>query len=314
MRFQFRYGLLTYAQCGDLDPFAVVNHLSDLGFECIIGREDHQDGGTHLHAFIDHSTKFRGSGARLFDVEGHHPNILPGRVSPQKMYDYATKDGDIVAGGLQRPGGGRLSAAGDEWTQLMLAADRDEFFELAQQLCPRNLLCSFTSFRAYADWRFAPEPTEYEHPPGLEFDTTHVPELDQWVREHLEGRTPGMRGQSLVVTGPSRMGKTLWARSLCREHAYFGGMYSADESIEDVKYAVFDDMLGGLEFFHSYKFWLGQQQQFTMTDKYRAKKLVNWGRPAIYLSNTDPRLDKNADSDWLEANCTFVHVTSPLFN
>lgn len=313
MRFQFRYALLTYAQCGDLDPFAVVYHLADLGFECIIGREDHSDGGTHLHAFIDHGTYFRRSGTHLFDVEGHHPNVQPCRRTPEQMWDYATKDGDIVAGGLERPSGGGLPATGDVWAQLVDVEDRDEFFSLAQQLCPRNLLCSFTSFRAYADWRFAPEPEQYESPPGLVFDTSVAPELDEWVRDHLEGHRPGVRGKSLVLIGPSRLGKTLWARSLCREHAYFGGMYSADISVEDVKYAVFDDMLGGLEFFHSYKFWLGQQATFTMTDKYRAKKVIKWGRPAIYLANSDPRCDKGADMDWLDANCTFVFLKYPLF-
>lgn len=49
--FNAKYGLFTYAQCGDLDPFDVVCLFSELGAECIIGREEHQDGGTHLHAF-----------------------------------------------------------------------------------------------------------------------------------------------------------------------------------------------------------------------------------------------------------------------
>lgn len=103
------------------------------------------------------------------------------------------------------------------------------------------------------------------------------------------------------------MGKTLWARSL-GNHAYFGGLFSLDEPIDDVDYAVFDDMQGGLEFFHSYKFWLGNQKQFYATDKYKSKKLVHWGKPAIYLSNSDPREDKGCDIAWLEANCVIVHI------
>lgn len=85
-----------------------------------------------------------------------------------------------------------------------------------------------------------------------------------------------------------------------------------DESVDDVEYAVFDDLQGGLEFFHSYKFWLGNQQQFYATDKYRGKKLIEWGRPAIYLSNSDPRFDKGADAAWLEGNCVIVHVRDHL--
>lgn len=87
-----------------------------------------------------------------------------------------------------------------------------------------------------------------------------------------------------------------------------------DEPIADAKYAVFDDMQGGLDFFHSYKFWLGAQTTFYVTDKYKGKKLIEWGRPCIYLSNTDPRGDKSADIDWLEGNCIFVHVATPIFH
>ena len=42
--FHARYALLTYAQCGDLCPFTIVDLLSTMGAECIIGREHHQDG------------------------------------------------------------------------------------------------------------------------------------------------------------------------------------------------------------------------------------------------------------------------------
>lgn len=115
-----------------------------------------------------------------------------------------------------------------------------------------------------------------------------------------------------MVYGPTRCGKTLWARSLGR-HAYFGGLFSLDESLDDVQYAVFDDMQGGLEFFHSYKFWLGCQNQFYATDKYRGKKLVHWGRPSIYLSNDDPRQNKGADYEWLMGNCDFVYIDEPIF-
>ncbi|UJO02115.1 Rep [Molossus molossus associated gemykibivirus 2] len=235
-RFQRRYGLFTYAQCGDLDPFKVLDLFTELHAECIIGRENHADGGIHLHAFVDFGRNYTTRNARQFDVEGHHPNVLPGKKTPEKMYDYATKDGD------------------------------------------------------------------------------GFPELDQWVRENLEGYQPGRRGKSLVLVGPSRMGKTMWARSLRQEHVYFGGLFCLDEFTESVDYAVFDDIQGGLEFFHAYKFWLGHQQSFFATDKYRSKKLIHWGKPAIWCSNTDPRADKGADADWLDANCLFVFIDTPLWN
>jgi len=315
MPFQFRrrYALITYAQCGELDPFKVSDLFTQLNAECIIGRENHADGGVHLHAFVDFGREYSTRDARQFDVEGCHPNVLPGKKTPEKMWDYATKDGDVVAGGLERPDGGRLPTAGDPWHTIIKAEDRDEFFTLCGELAPRYLACSFPSLCKYADWRYRKDPEPYSHPTGYTFSTERFPELDQWVRENLDGYQPGRRGRSLVLIGPSRMGKTMWARSLRDNHVYFGGLFCLDEYEEGVDYAVFDDLQGGLEFFHAYKFWLGHQQTFFATDKYRGKKLITWGKPAIYCSNTDPRADKGADADWLDANCEFVFIDSKLY-
>lgn len=119
------------------------------------------------------------------------------------------------------------------------------------------------------------------------------------------------RRRSLVLYGPTRLGKTLWARSLGR-HAYFGGLFSLDEDVSDVDYAVFDDMQGGIKFFHSYKFWLGAQSQFYATDKYKGKRLIDWGKPSIYISNNNPLEDEGVDHDWMLGNCDFVEITESL--
>lgn len=312
-RFRRRFALVTYSQCGDLDPFKVSDLFSSLHAECIIGREDHADGGIHLHAFVDFGREYSTGDARKFDVEGHHPNVLPGKKTPEKMFDYATKDGDIVAGGLERPDGSGVSSTGDPWLRIIMAESRDEFFTLCRDLAPRALACSFTSLCKYADWKYRVERRPYSTPDGYLFSTNRFPEIDEWVQENLVGFVPGRRGKSLVLIGPSKMGKTVWARSLRQKHAYFGGLFCLDEFDEDVDYAVFDDMQGGLEFFHAYKFWLGHQQEFYATDKYRGKKLIKWGKPSIWCSNTDPRADKGADADWLDANCQFVFVDRALF-
>ena len=87
-----------------------------------------------------------------------------------------------------------------------------------------------------------------------------------------------------------------------------------DESLDGVEYAVFDDINGGIQFFPQYKWWLGHQNQFYATDKYKGKKLINWGKPAIWISNEDPREQLGADIDWLNKNVTFVYIDTPLTN
>ncbi|AQA27279.1 replication associated protein [Thrips-associated genomovirus 3] len=311
-RFAAKYGLLTYPQCGDLDPWSVSDHLGRLGAECIIGREDHSDGGVHLHAFFMFERRFESRDVRVFDVEGRHPNVVRGYSTPSKGYAYATKDGDVVAGGLECPiDGASVSEASSKWARAILAESREEFFAIVAELDPRALCCSFGSLRAYADWKYRPVLDQYVTPAGISFCTDEVPQLHDWVQRNLAGSVVG-RPRSLILIGETRLGKTLWARSLGK-HAYFGGLFCLDESLEDVDYAVFDDMQGGLEFFHAYKFWLGAQSQFYATDKYKGKQLIHWGRPAIYCSNTTPLADKGADVDWLMGNCDIVHIDSPIF-
>ena len=191
-RFNAKYGLLTYPQCGDLDPFSVVNMLGELGAECIVGREDHADGGVHLHAFFMFERKFSSRNVRIFDVDGQHPNVRSGWSTPEKGWDYATKYGDVVAGGLERPGN-RISPSGNVWPTILLSESREEFFEACARLAPRALLCNFSSLRAYADWRYRPEPEPYVHPPIISFDTSSFPELDSWVQQNLVGA--GVEGE-----------------------------------------------------------------------------------------------------------------------
>uniref|UniRef100_A0A8E7L5H0 Replication-associated protein n=1 Tax=Muscicapa latirostris Genomoviridae sp. TaxID=2814967 RepID=A0A8E7L5H0_9VIRU len=194
--FHAKYALLTYSQCGDLDPEAIVLHFSDLGAECIVARENHRDGGTHLHVFVDFGRKRRFRSANQFDVEGHHPNICPSRGSPETGYDYAIKDGDVVGGGLERPNPERTGSNGPKnqtMDTLVRIDDEPAFWESVRELAPGLLLRSFPSLQSYAKWRFAPRIIEYRHPEGIEFSTGDVPELDEWREGNLQGSRIGRR-------------------------------------------------------------------------------------------------------------------------
>lgn len=216
MTFQLnsRYVLLTYPQCGDLDPFKIVGLLSGVGAECIIGRERHRDEGVHLHAFVDFGRKFRTRNQRFADVEGRHPNIQPFGRTPEKGWDYATKDGDVVAGGLERPDGSEVPSACDTWSKICDAKDPEEFWQLARELAPRALLTNFNSLRAYAEWNYRPARIEYSTPPGITFDLSGTPELTEWVRNSLHGNGIGESCPSLwrgLLLLP-----VAWPESQCR--------------------------------------------------------------------------------------------------
>nr|WAE43275.1 MAG: replication associated protein [Cressdnaviricota sp.] len=308
-RFQARYALLTYSQCGDeLAPDRIVNCLSALAAECIIGRESHEDGGIHLHVFVDFGRKFRSGAVDVFDVDGFHPNISSSYGTPEKGYDYAIKDGDVVAGGLERPSGRGNGKADLVWSEIAAAETRDEFWELCRRLAPKTLLSSFPSLRAYAEWHYRPHIAEYESP-VVGFIGGESDGRDAWfLQSGINAEKTGGRRQSLVMYGASQTGKTTWARSL-GVHIYCVGLMSGSELLKapDVEYAVFDDMRGGMKFFHSFKEWLGCQPHVSVKVLYKEPVVLPWGKVGIWLANDDPRDGMSPeDVNWLEANCTFI--------
>jgi len=183
--FNARYVLLTYAQSGDLSEWSVLDHISSFGAECIIGREDHADGGTHLHVFIDFGRKFRSRREDAFDVQGCHPNIVPSRGRAGEGWDYAVKHGDVVAGGLPRPGSGGLPKVENIWSQIVGAENRIEFLELVQRLDPKSFVLRHRELLDYADRYYAERLEPYVGPDGIEFELGMVPELVRWRGESL---------------------------------------------------------------------------------------------------------------------------------
>lgn len=193
MRWKLQYGLITYAQCGDLDPWKVVDLFAELAAECIIGREHHEDGGVHLHCFVDFGRVFRSRDTRVFDLEGRHPNVQHVGRTPWVAYDYCIKDGDVVAGGAERPKerGNRVSKADETWSLIMAATTRDEFFRLCKQLAPAKLATSFNSISSFADWTYQMVPEPYRHPEHIAFIPDRVGALDSWAKANLGLRTGG---------------------------------------------------------------------------------------------------------------------------
>lgn len=120
-----------------------------------------------------------------------------------------------------------------------------------------------------------------------------------------------VRPKALVLLGRSRMGKSQWARSL-GDHCYFHSLFNIDDFRDDASYAVFDDI--DFEHFPHYKAWFGgHEDPITITGKYRAHKTITWGKPVIWVNNFDIRNSLRVDREWLDDNCVFVDVQTPLF-
>lgn len=81
-----------------------------------------------------------------------------------------------------------------------------------------------------------------------------------------------------------------------------------------MNYAVFDDIQGGFKFFHGFKNWLGCQREFQIKGLYKDPQLIKWGKPCVWLSNSDPATElSDGDYQWLLGNCTIVYIDAPIF-
>lgn len=185
-RFQAKYALLTYAQCGDLCGFSVTEHLGNLGAECGVFEEDHADGGRHLHVFARWERQFHSRRSDVFDVGGRHPNIIGNVRDPRSAFEYCAKEGVMVAGSITEPPGRNTSSgSSDKWADIVAASTEDEFWCRVRELDPKALCTSYPSLRKYADFAYAPIIREYESPPGLEFTSGAISRLGEWARTSL---------------------------------------------------------------------------------------------------------------------------------
>lgn len=197
-RFQAQYGLATYAQCGTLDAGHVGAHFESLGASAVIGRENHADGGIHLHCFFDFGRKFSSRATDIFDVDGFHPNILPGRRTPEAMWDYATKDSagepEYCSEAFQRPAGGGISTRDSKWRDIVNSSSRSEFIESALQLDPRSTVTSWGQISKFCDWKYPETAPRYETPRGIDFrGVGEYPALADWVDDNIYGWIRGER-------------------------------------------------------------------------------------------------------------------------
>ena len=89
-------------------------------------------------------------------------------------------------------------------------------------------------------------------------------------------------------------------------------MFNLDDWNPNASYLVIDDI--EWTFVPCKKGLFGAQQQLTITDKYRKKQTLIWGKPVIYLCNPDDDVYFTCkETKWLLDNCTYVYLNKPLF-
>nr|UBJ26205.1 replication-associated protein [Red panda feces-associated genomovirus] len=238
--------------------------------------EAHKDGGQHVHAIITNSTKFNIRREDYFDYCGRHPNIQP-VADVRACSAYVSKGGDTQGIDPSTDGASRTTRL---TTLLNESRDYDEFIRGYEQIDPHGFINNFDRIRSFGCQRYQRR-GHVELRSRIEFN--HVPPIiDEWVAANLFPQPE--RPKCLVLIGPTRLGKTEWARSL-GTHNYYPNTITMDRDAS-ARYCVIDDMDYWDKFPYKKQFF-GCHKEIGMCLKYQKPEIVTWGIPTIWLWNNE---------------------------
>nr|WKU84403.1 replication-associated protein [Panicum streak virus] len=312
---------LTYSKC-PLEPEFIGEHLFRLtkDFEpayILVVRETHADGTWHCHALLQCIKPVTTRDERYFDIDRYHPNIQSAK-STDKVRDYILKDpkdkwekGNYIPRKKSFVPPGKEPAekrpSKDEVMKEIMthATSREEYLSLVQSSLPYDWATKLSYFE-YSASRLFPdiaEPFTSPHPasdPDLLCNET----LQDWLEPNIYQITPGARKTSLYIVGPTRTGKTSWARSLGR-HNYWQNNIDWSSYDEEALYNVVDDI--PFKFCPCWKQLVGCQTDYIVNPKYgKRRKVAKKSIPTIILANEDEDWLKEmtpAQYDYFYANC-----------
>lgn len=267
----------------------------------IAAKEHHADGTNHFHAYVIYQSPKRVRRADYWDYYAH-PNHQTNIRNPLDLWTYINKEGwEVVReGSLENAPAGKKKSYGEV---LAAAQSSTEFMQLLRENQPRDFVLHHDRLQQTAVELFRPPAAEYKTPDGYQFYVG--PDITDWLETDFLSQD---RPKTLVLIGPTRLGKTMWARSL-GDHNYMNHMFNLDEFNQDRAYLVLDDI--EFDYIPARKAFFFGQKEFTLTDKYRKKKKVIWGKPTIYCCNTEPDWSKYADP--YEGNIVKVFIRHKMW-
>lgn len=173
---------LTYPQC-PLERQRLGDFLRSLvpDAKYIIGRELHEDGNYHLHAYVNFGKRKRFVGAESFDLDGYHPNVQkPRRAADCIAYCRKEDTEPLVCGDLD----GLLRETMSGWGEVLHTCNsKSEFLEAARTRFPRDYVLHLERLLFFCEWKFGRDETEYSGRRRDEF--VEPAALTAWVGTNL---------------------------------------------------------------------------------------------------------------------------------
>nr|ADZ96577.1 C1 [Sweet potato golden vein associated virus] len=327
---------LTYPQCSISKEEAlsqIQNIPTAVNKKFIkICRELHEDGQPHLHVLLQFEGKFQCTNQRLFDLVSQtrsahfHPNIQRAKSSSD-VKSYVDKDGDTLEWGEFQVDGrsarGGQQTANDAAAEALNAGSKDAALQIIREKLPEKFIFQYHNLISNLDRIFSPPPSVYSSPFSIS-SFNNVPDIiSDWAAENvMDSAARPDRPISIVIEGPSRIGKTVWARSL-GPHNYLCGHLDLSPKVysNSAWYNVIDDV--NPQYLKHFKEFMGAQKDWQSNCKYGKPVQIKGGIPTIFLCNPGEGssfklwLDKpeqGALKDWATANVIFCDVQSPFWN
>ena len=179
-----------------------------------LARESHQDGGTSFSRLPRFRERCAHSIGLRLDFGQHHPNISR---FEQAIVELGTTSERMVTSSTRSAtrlinwwtSGGRGDSV---WSEAVRAESEEEFYSILRDGAPRYYILYHRQLEQYAAKFYGVRPQPYESPT---FTDLTGPRIAEWKSQATIGDNGGgHRRRSLILWGPTRTGKTVWARSL----------------------------------------------------------------------------------------------------
>lgn len=189
--------MLTYANTETLDPFDIVDHLGSLKAECLVAQEDyHETEGQHMHVYVCFDKRPNFLNERVFDINGFHPNV-GAYPNAKAIWDYVTKEGNIVAGGAEEPRDLRAESKSEnakkrkreEYERMEECNNIDEADSLLRQQLGFDYFKCGPSIQATLAKMFPTQESAYKSPDGLRLFPHDI--LDNWYNANVLNHRAG---------------------------------------------------------------------------------------------------------------------------
>lgn len=354
---------LTYSKC-PLGKEKIHNYIKEIMISkkqeisyIISNTENHQDHKEiHTHVLFQLTKRFNIQSDRFFDIEGFHPRIETAR-NIEKSISYIKKDGDFIEEGTprhkkyvrQNQKEERKQLIYDEIDRLIEKYYHDDKLTLNQvkkslndfiKILDRDFYYEKIDFvEQVLNKKFTKKKEELEDEeeffkPDYSFDSfksnSKTNEIIEAINQQLSVQSLGKRPKSIVIEGPSRLGKTEFILSYLTHinlhYNYTRGEFdfSKQNHKNAYKINIFDDIsLTKIRKEGLLKDIIGGQKGFSYNVKYAPKRTIAGKKLNIFLVNPDISFENYCEwscdkgykyHEYLEDNCIFIYVPDKLYH